>query len=76
MRRPLFCSVETGETDAIFVVDSFFLPSTGAQVATMMSSELLGKHVIGRLDWGEPALADPVTDQFTDGVARSQVIWT
>lgn len=45
-------------------------------VATMMSSELLGKHVIGRLDWGEPALADPVKDQFTDGVARSQVIWT
>ena len=42
----------------------------------MMSAEILGKHVIGRLNWGEDALADPVDDKFTDGVARSQVIWT
>ena len=42
----------------------------------MMSAEILGKHVIGRLNWGEPALAKPVEDKFVDGVARSQVIWT
>lgn len=45
-------------------------------VANMMSAEILGKHVIGRLNWGEPALTKPVEDKFVDGVARSQVIWT
>ncbi len=42
----------------------------------MMSAEFLGKHVIGRLDWGEPAVTEAVEDKFVDGVARSQVIWT
>jgi len=45
-------------------------------VATMMSAEFLGQHVIGRLDWGDPAVTEPVEDKFVDGVARSQVIWT
>lgn len=48
----------------------------GSEVATMMSAEILGKHVIGRLDWGEPALTTAVEDKFVDGVARSQVVWT
>lgn len=42
----------------------------------MMSAEFLGQHVIGRLDWGDPAVTEPVEDKFVDGVARSQVIWT
>ena len=46
------------------------------EVATMMSAEFLGQHVIGRLDWGDPAVTEPVEDKFVDGVARSQVIWT
>lgn len=46
------------------------------EVATMMSAEFLGQHMIGRLDWGDPAVTEPVEDKFVDGVARSQVIWT
>ena len=52
---------------------SFFM---APEVATMMSAEILGKHVVGRLDWGDPALSEPVKDRFADAAARSQVVWT
>ncbi|CAJ1399016.1 unnamed protein product [Effrenium voratum] len=45
-------------------------------VADMMSAEILGTQIPGRLNWGEEPPAQPVADSFTHASSRSQVVWT